>query len=248
MVKRAAGNPFRAHRMPQASRLRALARGFTLVEVLVVIAIAALLVMLAYPFLRKAMDTGKNAKCQANLRALGAACLAYAADNDGYLPANGPLSDGSDPTRHVTAWVGYNNQMTAYGLKWPNKTTLCPSEDQAFCLAAGRRVSYAIPGPLSPGSRWCGATWPNSGPFPRINTLEYPSKVILLWEYFGRHYGDPPGMTTTGGKAGPTHNVVFLDGHVGTFKSDTTWLNLEQHWRNYGLGGAASLTERRHVK
>ena len=242
MVEHAAGN-----RMPQASRIRALARGFTLVEVLVVVAIVALLASLAYPFLRKAMDTAKKVKCLANLKMLSGSCLAYAADNEGYLPANGPLSDGSDGTRHVTAWVSYNNQMTDYGLKWPNKTTLCPSEDQAFCLATGRRTSYAIPGPLSPGSRFCGATYGNSGPFPRIHTLEYPSKVILLWEYFGRHYGDPSGMTTAGGKAGPTHNVVFLDGHVGTFKSDTTWMNLETMWRNYGIGGAASLPERRHV-
>ncbi len=222
--------------------------GFTLVEMLVVMVVVSLIVALSFPVFKKVIAGSQMSKCQMNLKSLGAACLAYAADNDGYLPPNGPLSDGTDVTRHVTGWVSYQNQMTPYGLKWPNKTTLCPSEDQAFCLAAGRRVSYAIPGPLSPGSRWCGATWPNSGPFPRINTLEYPSKVILLWEYFGRHYGDPPGMTTTGGKAGPTHNVVFLDGHVGTFKSDTTWLNLEQHWRNYGMGGAASLTERRHVR
>lgn len=245
MVEHATGNPFRAHRMPQASRLRALARGFTLVEVLVVIAIVALLVSLAYPSLQKAMDTAKNAKCQANLRALGAACLAYAADNDGYVPPNGPLSNGLDPTSHVTAW---SNQMGQYGLKKPNNLFWCPSEDQAFCLSPGRS-SYAIPGALSPGSRFCGDTWPNSGPFPRINTLEYPSKVILLYEFFGHHYGDPPGSENiaAGGKPAAQLNVVFLDGHVGTYRSDKSWMHLEYYWRNYGIGGEASLTERRHV-
>lgn len=214
-------------------------RGFTLIELLVVIAIIALLALLGYPALRKAIDTANNGKCKANLKTLASACLAYAADNNGYLPANGSLATNV-ATSHVTAWARLGQQMEPYGLKWPNKTIICPGEDQPFVLNTNRLTSYAIPGTLSPGSRFSGPVWP------RVNQLNNPSKIILLYEYFARHYGDKPGMTTDGGPANrppPTHNVAFLDGSVGTFKSDAPSLNLESRWRN----PSAPLAERVHV-
>ena len=164
-------------------------RGFTLVELLVVIAIIALLALIGYPALRKAMDAANNGKCKANLKTLASACLAYAADHNGFLPANGPVSEGgSNATRHVTHWARYNNQMAPYGLAPPDKAFLCPSEDQAFVLNPGIGTSYAIPGPLSPGSRFCGPGWPNSGPWPKVHQLNNPRRVIMLFEYFARHY------------------------------------------------------------
>lgn len=60
--------------------------GFTLIELLVVIAIVAILAAIAVPALTGAMDSSKNAKCVGNLRGIGAAALAYAADNNGRLP------------------------------------------------------------------------------------------------------------------------------------------------------------------
>jgi prepilin-type N-terminal cleavage/methylation domain-containing protein/prepilin-type processing-associated H-X9-DG protein len=223
--------------------------GFTLVEMLVVMVVAALIVALSFPVFKKVIASNQNTKCQMNLKSLGAACLVYAADNDGYLPPNGSLNDnGTNVTSHVTAW---SNQMGAYGLKKPNKLFWCPSEDQAFCLNPGRS-SYAIPGVVSPGSRFCGPTALRytPGPWPRIQQFNYPSRVILIYEFFARHYGNKPGMTTSGGAANlppPTHNVVFLDGHVGTFKSDVNWMNLEIDWRNGNLGGNASPSDRVHV-
>lgn len=227
-------------------------RAFTLIELLVVIAIIALLALLGYPALRKAIDTANNGKCRANLKTLASACLAYAADNNGFLPANGPVSEGgTNGTRHVTAWARFNNQMAPYGLASPDKGCLCPSEDQAFVLSPGRRTSYAIPGPLSPGSRFCGPGFPNSGPWPRVYQLNNPGRVVMLFEYFGHHYGDPPGSQCikVGSNPPATLNVAFLDGSVGTYKQATnaSWMHLEYHWRNYGIGGNASLAERAHI-
>lgn len=231
-----------------ASKMVSRADGFTMIEILTVVAIIAVLALVGFPALTRALETANNGKCKANLKTLASACLAYAADNNGYLPANGPL-DNNVNTSHVTAWARYKGQMEPYGLKWPNKATICPAEDQPFVLNTNRLTSYAIPGPLAPGSRGCGPSR-SSGPWPRVHELFNPSRVILLYEYFGRHHGDKPGMTTDGGGANqpsPTHNVAFLDGSVGTFKSDKRWMSLEVHWRNYGIGGNASLPDRVHV-
>jgi prepilin-type N-terminal cleavage/methylation domain-containing protein len=60
--------------------------GFTLVELLVVIAIIAVLAALLLPALSSAKDSGKRAACLSNLRQMGIAIHAYAADFEGRIP------------------------------------------------------------------------------------------------------------------------------------------------------------------
>lgn len=60
--------------------------GFTLVELLVVIGIISVLVALLLPTLATARSQVRYTMCQSNLRQLSQAMLAYAADNDGWIP------------------------------------------------------------------------------------------------------------------------------------------------------------------
>jgi len=60
--------------------------GFTLVELLVGLAVAAVLVALALGASTRAIDSSRAAKSLANLRVIGTAIHGYAADNDGALP------------------------------------------------------------------------------------------------------------------------------------------------------------------
>jgi prepilin-type N-terminal cleavage/methylation domain-containing protein/prepilin-type processing-associated H-X9-DG protein len=72
---------------PSPSRLaRRQARGFTLVELLVVIGIIALLVGILLPVLNRARSSAKQVRCAANLREVGTAFQNYAAMFKNTLP------------------------------------------------------------------------------------------------------------------------------------------------------------------
>jgi prepilin-type N-terminal cleavage/methylation domain-containing protein/prepilin-type processing-associated H-X9-DG protein len=61
-------------------------RGFTLVELLVVIGIIAALIAILLPVLGAAQAAARKASCSSNLRQIATAAVAYVQDNRGYWP------------------------------------------------------------------------------------------------------------------------------------------------------------------
>lgn len=76
-------NPHDRHQ-PMLTRLRR--RGFTLVELLTVIAIITVLISLLLPVLSRARQAATQVRCLSNLRQVGLALRSYAAANDDRLP------------------------------------------------------------------------------------------------------------------------------------------------------------------
>ena len=66
-------------------------RGFTLIEILVVIAIIALLAAIIFPAFGLAREKARSAACQSNLKQLGAAMTMYIQDYERYPRAVDPV-------------------------------------------------------------------------------------------------------------------------------------------------------------
>jgi prepilin-type N-terminal cleavage/methylation domain-containing protein len=79
-------------------------RAFTLVELLVVVAVIALLVSVLTPALASARRAGQSAACLNNLRQLALAQAAYAYNHDGRLVAYG-ISHGPGGLDIANSWV-----------------------------------------------------------------------------------------------------------------------------------------------
>jgi len=65
-------------------------RGFTLIEMLIVIAIMAILAAILFPVFAKAREKARQAACSSNLKQIGLAVMMYISDYDQVLPDPNP--------------------------------------------------------------------------------------------------------------------------------------------------------------
>ena len=90
---------------------------FTLVELMVVIAVIAILAGLLLPALSRAKAAGKSARCKSNLRQVGLAMTMYLGDYSKYPLADSPLEE--------KFWFDYLEPYT--GARWAEGIFHCPS-------------------------------------------------------------------------------------------------------------------------
>jgi prepilin-type N-terminal cleavage/methylation domain-containing protein/prepilin-type processing-associated H-X9-DG protein len=100
-------------------------RGFTLVELLVVIGIIALLISVLLPALNKARAASRTTACLSNLRQMGTAFNIYLSENKGHLPY---YIWRTNPKNPDISWEGYWLGILSKA-KAQTGALLCPETD-----------------------------------------------------------------------------------------------------------------------
>lgn len=216
------GTPFGDMLSPE-HRSRSEAVGFSLLEILIALAIISILAILGFKGTATMLQRGQQAACAANLRSIGIAINQYAADHDGILP--GPLTMGQgiyykkDDGSMAGALQPYLD-LPAYvsGKALRGKSFACPAwlrnvkDDTGSCYFANQeafRLNNArVPlfGNVSEGK----------SPL-RLSQISNPTAVVALfeadrWNSTVSFASDP--RIPSSPVHGFVRNQLFLDGHI----------------------------------
>lgn len=216
-------------------------QGFTLVELLVVIAVIALLAALLFPVFASARGKAREIACVSNLRQLGLAVSMYTQDNDGLYPYAVDPADYSTPQIWASqpqfqAQIPYIGHIQDVLVPYVKSTELfhCPSDFGFDVEDFSYDPKTGLPLPIDPNG-----TPPNAHPssFKKFGTsyyyrteelafrmaseatIQHPTDVNILFDGAGDWHGG-------GLFAEYRYNVLFADGHAKSetrSQLDTLW-------------------------
>ena len=112
--------------------MKRLQKGFTLIELMIVIAIIAILAAILIPNFLHARAESQTAACEGNEKQLATALEEYAVDNSGTYPATGAMVAGFMPATYISAYpTDPVNPATNYAFTNPAAVADCPGAPPA---------------------------------------------------------------------------------------------------------------------
>jgi prepilin-type N-terminal cleavage/methylation domain-containing protein len=211
-------------------------QGFTLMELLVVIAIIAILAALLLPALAAAKQRAQVVQCTSNFRQIGVAYLLYVDDNNGVVPSalsfGVPADDISEAAATINGTYLYGGVAQLLALANP-RVFWCPS-DLTNAVPAGTPETNSI---TSSSARYL--VWQQSCQAPglKMSLFAKPSAQMIYHETYDNHYHRmlPPFASQ------PYLIAVAGDGHAQKwkiiFRQNVAGDYYDPNWFSYGNGG-----------
>ena len=199
---------------------------FTLIELLLVVAIIAILAALLFPVLNNVKDTAKRIQCVNNLRQINMEFVNYADSYNGcFIPLSGTVWSTLVPnngTQYAISTVGWPriiyllNPIQAY--QYNGSMFHCPMQKEVNTMAGYHRISY--------GALLYGVTnLYGTGYCTRYARVKKPSGTFLVGDsFFDGNARDGDGNKTitkaehfSPGRHMRRNNVLHVDGSVADY-------------------------------
>lgn len=216
--------------------------GLTIIELLVIVAIIAILVAIIFPMAQNLIRRGQDTTCINNLRVMGIAAHTFAADNNGRLPMFISSEESSHPGEQ---WDVQLAEYMDIDLRLNSR-----SRTPFVCPAAKRYSNHSIPWSrnLSYGmNRRVGQDMHGSG---RMAAIQQASEIVLIADRELRSGTNENWLTLHGARSamfisntntamailpyerhGGHIHILFVDGHVSPrMKLGRTEGNFTENW------------------
>lgn len=186
-------------------------KGFTLIEILVTVAIVSVLMAMLYGVSRKMVVDAQRAQCAANMREIWRGTLMYVGENNGYLPKDKRAGDMGPTQIKGIPTVGAVGAIARLLLPYvEDRVWFCPDPwNVKFTQTPGNDYGRIY--------RKRGETnWMSGAPYngPTTDSLGTP-KTLAEWDNLGKRYV----FTCNAGPGPYPHNrrrinFLAMDGHV----------------------------------